>query len=58
MKVSIEKNELVIRLALQPAHISSGGKLMMVASSEGWVPTDCAVDGKPVKVNVMAGYKA
>lgn len=58
MKVTIEKNELVIRLPLQTPRPSSSGKTKIVATSGGNQTTTAEVDGKPVTVGVNAYIKA
>lgn len=57
MKVTIEKNELVIRVPLQEPTPSSTGKTLVVASSHGNQKTDALVDGKPVIVGLNAYIK-
>lgn len=57
MKVTIEKNELVIRVQLQEPTPSSTGKTLVVASSHGNQKTDALVDGKPVIVGLNAYIK-
>lgn len=55
MKVTIENNELVIRIPVQnPPKPSKSGKTMIVATSSGNVTTSCIVDGKPVVVGLNA----
>jgi hypothetical protein len=55
MKITIENNEMVIRLPLiMPLRPSSSGKTLLVASSNGSVKTDCQVDGKQVTIGVNA----
>lgn len=54
MQVTIEGNELVIRLPLETPTLSSSGKTMMVATSRGNIKTDAIVDGKNVTVGVNA----
>lgn len=57
MKVTIEKNELVIRVPLQEPTPSSTGKTLVVASSHGNQKTDALVNGKPVIVGLNAYIK-
>jgi hypothetical protein len=55
MKVTIEKNELVIRIGLnEAAPLSSTGKTRVIASTGGFTTTDVAFKGQPVKVNLTA----
>lgn len=53
MKVSIENNELVIRIPVEnPPRPSKSGKSLIVATSSGNVTTSCMVQGKPVVVGL------
>jgi hypothetical protein len=54
MKVTIENNELVIRLPLQTPQQSASGKTLVVASSRGNVKTDATIDGQRITVGVNA----
>lgn len=54
MKVSIEGQELVIRLPLQRPTPSATGKTLIVASTHGNKPSEAQIDGKPVVVGVNA----
>lgn len=54
MKVTIEKNELVIRLDLQTPRPSASGKTLVVASSHGNKATTAQIDGKAVTIGVNA----
>ena len=54
MKVSIEKDELVIRIPLQKPTPSKSGKTLIVATTGGFVQTEAKVDGKVVAVSVNA----
>lgn len=60
MKVTIEKNELVIRLPLEDPKLSGSGKTMVFASTHGNLKTDCMhpVSKKPITVGVNAYFKA
>jgi len=58
MKVSIEKNELVIRLPLTAPTPSKSGKTLLVATTHGLQNTTAEVDGKSVIVSVNAMIKA
>lgn len=52
--VTIEKNELVIRLPLQQPTPSASGKTLVVASTRGNMKTTAQVDGKPIVIGVNA----
>jgi hypothetical protein len=54
MKVSIEGNELVIRLPLTAPTPSATGKTLSVASSHGNKVTEAEVNGQKVTVGVNA----
>ncbi len=45
MKVTIEKNELVVRIPLTKPTPSTSGKTLSVASSHGNIKTDCELKG-------------
>lgn len=59
MKVSIEKNELVIRIEMTEPKPSSSGKNLIIASTHGNVKTDVAhpKSKRPITVSVNAYYK-
>jgi hypothetical protein len=57
MKVTIEKNELVIRVPLQTPTPSKSGKTKIVATSGGNVATAATVDGQPIIVGLNAYIK-
>lgn len=54
MKVTIEGNELVIRLPLTAPTPSATGKTLSVASSHGNKVTEAEVNGQKVTVGVNA----
>lgn len=55
MTVTIEKNELVLRVPLNDSPSpSKSGKTLIVASSHGIVQTAVQVDGKTVQVGFNA----
>jgi hypothetical protein len=54
MKVTVEKNELVIRIPLTAPRPSASGKTLVVATSGGNQTTEAEVDGKRVVVGVNA----
>ena len=53
IEVKIEKKELVIRLPIAPRP-SKSGKTMIVASTNGNIPTTCEHDGKVITIGVNA----
>lgn len=57
MKVTVEGNDLVIRMPLQSPRPSATGKTLVVATSGGGKATEAQVNGKPVTVNVTAYIK-
>jgi hypothetical protein len=57
MKVTIEKNELVIRLPLQEPTPSGSGKTLVIASTHGNQKTGVQFKGKEVTVGVNAYIK-
>lgn len=57
--VKIEGNVMVIRIPMnKPPTLSSSGKTLLVASTNGGRKTDLQVDGKQVSINVNAYIKA
>lgn len=54
MKVSIENDELVIRIPLEEPKASGSGKTLVVASSRGNIQTTAMINGKPVTVGLNA----
>lgn len=54
MNVTIENNELVIRLPLERPTPSASGKTLVVASTHGNMKTAAQVDGKQVTIGVNA----
>lgn len=53
MQVTIENNELVIRIPIEePPRPSKSGKSLIVASSGGNVTTSCTVEGRQVVVGL------
>jgi hypothetical protein len=57
MQVTIDKNELVIRLPLQTPRPSATGKSLVVATSGGNQTTTATVNGKAVTVGINAYIK-
>ena len=60
MKVTIEKNELVIRIPMGEPRPSASGKNMIVATTSGNQKTDCIhpKSKKVLTVGLSAYYKA
>lgn len=58
MKVTIEKNELVIRIPVQEPTPSASGKTLVIASTRGNLQTEATVNGRPVIVGLTAYIKA
>ena len=54
MVVSIEGNELVVRIPMQSPRPSASGKTLVVASTNGNLKTDQLVNGKPVTLGLNA----
>jgi hypothetical protein len=57
MQVSIENNEIVIRLPIAP-RTSKSGKSLVIASTNGNIQTGTEYKGKPVVVGVNCYVKA
>lgn len=57
MKVTVEKNELVIRIPMGKPRPSASGKTLVVATSGGNQVTTAQVDGKNIVVGVNAYIK-
>lgn len=57
MKVTIEKNELVIRIPMTKPTLSPSGKTYSIASSHGNIGTDCAC-GEKGFTNITVGLNA
>jgi hypothetical protein len=58
MKVTVEKNELVIRIPMQNPTPSASGKTLVVASTRGNVKTEVLVNKKPVTIGLNAYISA
>lgn len=55
MQVTIEGNELVIRISMLDAPTKSkSGKTMLVATSGGNIVSDAMVNGKPITIGLNA----
>lgn len=54
MNAKIENGMLVITIPLQTPTLSSTGKTLTVATTNGFATTAVTVDGKTVKVSVNA----
>jgi hypothetical protein len=50
-------NKLVIEIPLDEGSPSSTGKMNLIANSGGWKNLDVDYKGKPLKMNLMLGYK-
>jgi hypothetical protein len=57
MKVTIENNELVIRIEMVEPRPSASGKTLVVATSSGNQTTTAMVQGKPVVIGLNAYIK-
>jgi hypothetical protein len=53
MKVTVEKDKLIIEIGLSP-HPSKSGKTIVIASTAGNIPTTATYDGKPVILGLNA----
>ena len=56
MKVTIEKDELVVRIPIAPGP-SSTGKTILIATTHGYIQTELLYDNKPVVVSLNAYIK-
>ena len=59
-KITVEKDELVIRIPLDTPRLSSSGKTMIVASTGGFLATEAKdpSTNKTISVSVNATIKA
>ena len=57
MTVTIEKNQLVIRIDMQDPTPSASGKTLVVATTHGNVTTPALVNGKPITLGLNAYIK-
>jgi hypothetical protein len=57
MKVTIENNELVIRIPMIEPRPSASGKTLVVATTSGNQTTTAMVNGKPVTIGLNAYIK-
>ena len=57
MEVKIENKKLIINIDLQKPTPSESGKSLVVASTHGYIPTECTIDGKKIKVGLNAYIK-
>ena len=58
MKVTLKENKLTIEVEInKPLVASKSGKTLLVASSNGNVPTTAQVDGKPIIIGFNAYVK-
>ncbi len=56
IEIDEENNEVVVRLPIKPKK-SSTGKMMLIASSGGWVGTEVNYEDEQLRVNATVGYK-
>ena len=56
IEIDEENNEVVVRLPIKPKK-SSTGKMMLIASSGGWVGTEVSYEDEQLRVNATVGYK-
>ena len=56
IEIDEENNEVVVRLPIKPKK-SSTGKMMLIASSGGWVGTEATYEDEQLRVNATVGYK-
>ncbi len=56
VEIDEENNEIIVRLPIKPKK-SSTGKMMLIASSGGWVGTDAKYEDEQLRVNATVGYK-
>lgn len=54
MKVTIENNELVIRVPMQEPRPSASGKTLVVATTSGNKTTEATINGKPITIGLNA----
>jgi hypothetical protein len=54
----IEKGKLILTFPLSQPEVSRGGtgKMAMIATTHGFVPTTLQYEGKPLKLSLMCGY--
>lgn len=57
MKVTIENNELVIRIPMCEPRPSASGKTLVVATTGGNQTTTAMVQGKPIVIGLNAYIK-
>lgn len=57
MQVTIEKNELIIRIPVIEPRPSASGKTLVVATTGGNQVTTAMVNGKPVTIGLNAYIK-
>ena len=56
LEIDETNNEIIIKLPIKPKE-SSTGKMMLIASSGGWVGTDIKYEDEQLRVNATVGYK-
>jgi hypothetical protein len=57
MKASIKGNTLTIEIDMSAPTPSKSGKTLMVATTNGNIPTTATVNGKPVTIGLNAWIK-
>jgi hypothetical protein len=56
MDAKIDKGKLVLSVPLGEAHMSNGGKMMLLASTGGFTSLPIVHEGKPLKLSLIVGY--
>ena len=56
IEIDSENDEIIVRLPINPKK-SSTGKMMLIASSGGWIGTETSYEGEQLRVNATIGYK-
>ncbi len=56
IEIDNENGEIIVRLPINPKK-SSTGKMMLIASSGGWVGTETIYEEEQLRVNATVGYK-
>ncbi|PWI47360.1 hypothetical protein CEE45_12255 [Candidatus Heimdallarchaeota archaeon B3_Heim] len=56
IEIDNENSEIIVRLPINPKK-SSTGKMMLIASSGGWIGTETIYEDQQLRVNATVGYK-
>jgi hypothetical protein len=57
--IDIDERAKTVTVVLDLVHVtSSTGKMIMLATTNGWSGTNAGYDGKPVSANINIGIKA